>query len=387
MSEITSLIGNAEAFPILKNWDFFNHAGVAPIPRVGADAFRQFAAQAEGGAYLASGWYTDTEKLRESSAKLLNCHRDEIALIKNTSEGISIVASGLDWQWGDRIVTSAVEYPANIYPWMEVARSRGAKLVMVPEEDGPEGCREIPLEKILQAASQPHTRLVALSHVEFASGQRHDLQRIGEFCAERKIMLCVDGIQSLGILPIDVKAMHIDYLSADGHKWLLGPEGAGIFYCRRELIERTRPLMVGWMNVVNAQNYGQYDYTLRQDAGRFECGSHNVPGFLALKASMELLQACGTEQIAERIKSLTSWLIMGLKEKGYRIISPRAGGQWSGIVSFTSSKHNHERLFMELRKENRIELAVREQRMRCSPHFYNTKEQIERLLDRLPTNL
>jgi selenocysteine lyase/cysteine desulfurase len=208
--------------------------------------------------------------------------------------------------------------------------------------------------------------------------------RIGEFCAERKIRLCVDAIQSLGVIPIDVKAMNIDYLSADGHKWLLGPEGAGIFYCRRELLEFTRPLVIGWMNVVDARNFGNYDYTLRADAGRFESGSYNVPGLLALRASLNLLQGAGIEQVGQRIKTLTDILIEGLRAKGYRIVSPRDQSQWSGIVAFTSAKFAHDKIFSELRKEHRIELAVREHRLRCSPHFYNTEEQIQKLLTRLP---
>jgi selenocysteine lyase/cysteine desulfurase len=384
MSVLTNLIGDSVQFPILDKWDFFNHAGVSPLPKVGADAMRAFAAQAESAAYLTGGWQKNIEKLREDSAKLLSCHRDEIAFIKNTSEGISIVAGGIDWQWGDRIVTTNVEYPANIYPWMEVARARGAKLVMVEEEDGPDGSRQVPIEKILEAASEPRTRLVALSHVEFASGQRHDLQRIGQFCSEHKILFCVDAIQSLGVIPLDVRAMRIDYLSADGHKWLLGPEGAGIFFCRRELLAHTRPLMIGWMNVVDAQNFGNYEYTLRHDGGRFECGSYNVPGLLALKASLELLQAADVAEISRRIKGLGDLLIKGLRKKGYRVISPRVEEQWSGIVSFVSPTHNHEKIFQELRKDHKIEIAVREHRLRCSAHFYNTEAQIGRLLEALP---
>jgi cysteine desulfurase/selenocysteine lyase len=384
MNAITDYIGNAAIFPILGQWAFFNHAGVSPLPKMAGDAMRAFASQAESAGYLAAGWYQDIERLRQECAVLLNCHRDEIAFAKNTSEGISIVANGIDWQWGDRIVTTNVEYPANIYPWMEVARGRGTKLIMVEEEDGPDGCRYVPVEKILKAASEPRTRLITLSHVEFASGQRHDLARVGQFCAERKILFCVDAIQSLGILPVDVRAMHIDFLSADGHKWLLGPEGAGIFFCRRELIEHTRPLTVGWMNVVDAQNFGVYDYTLRPDAARFECGSHNVPGLLALKASLQLLQSVGIAQIGQRIKSLCDLLIDGLRAKGYRIVSPRTGEQWSGIVSFVSPTLSHEKIFQNLRKDHRIEIALRERRLRCSPHFYNTEAQIQQLIHALP---
>jgi selenocysteine lyase/cysteine desulfurase len=381
---MTELVGNVEAFPILRHVDFFNHAGVSPLPHAGAEALRLYSRQAESAAYLGSNWHQDIEKLRQSAAALLNAHRDEIAFVKNTSEGISIVANGLDWQFGDKIITTAVEYPANIYPWMETVRHRGVKLVMVPEEDAEGGSRLIPLEKILEAASDPRTRLISLSHVEFASGQRHDLLRIGEFCAQRKIRFCVDGIQSLGIIPVDVKSMQIDYLSADGHKWLLGPEGAGIFYCRRELLEHTRPLMIGWMNVVNAQNYGDYDYTLRADAGRFECGSYNVPGLLAFKASLELLQSAGIDPIGQRLKLLTDILIAGLKKKGYQVISPRESQQWSGIVSFASPVHSHDQIFTDLRRNHKIEIAVREGRLRCSPHFYNTESQIDKLVDALP---
>jgi cysteine desulfurase/selenocysteine lyase len=384
MSDLVSYIGNVEAFPVLRQWNFFNHAGVAPLPKVAADALRKFAAEAEAGAYLHTSWYADIEKLRASAAALINAGTDEVAFVKNTSEGISIVANGIDWQWGDRIVTTEVEYPANIYPWMEVARTRGAKLVMVKEEKDELGRSYVPIDKILEAAADPKTKLVTLSHVEFASGQRHNLARIGAFCHEHKKLLCVDGIQTLGVFPVDVKAMHIDFLSADGHKWLLGPEGAGVFYCRRELIERTRPLMVGWMNVVNAQNYGNYDYTLRADAGRFECGSHNVAGLLSLKASLEMLKSLGTMHISDRLKVLTDRLITGLDARGYKIVSPRGFGEWSGIVSFTSPVHKHDQIVRTLRKDFKTEIALREGRMRCSPHFYNTEEQMDRLVAALP---
>lgn len=384
MFDLADYVGNADEFPVLRKWSFFNHAGVCPIPRVAAESLRKFADEASGGAYLGAGWYADLDKLRSLAAKVINADREEIALVKNTSEGISIVANGLDWQWGDRIVTTAVEYPANVYPWMEVVRNRGAKLVMVPEEQAPDGSRVVPLEKILEEAADPRTRIVSLSHVEFASGQRHDLAKIGAFCRANKKLFNVDAIQSIGAVPVDVKGMHIDYLSADGHKWMLGPEGAGIFYCRRELIERTRPLMVGAMNVVNALEYGSYDYTLRPDAGRFECGSTSLASFLSLKASLALIDAIGIEPIASRIKLLTDRLIFGLARKGYGIVSPRGGERWSGIVSFFSMRHKHEDVFRKLRREHQTEIALREGRLRASPHFYNTEDQLDRLIELLP---
>jgi cysteine desulfurase / selenocysteine lyase len=384
VGELRNLVGNKELFPVLREWDFFNHAGVCPLPKVAGDAFRTYAAQAEAGAYLGTHWYGDIEKLRVASAQMINAHRDEIAFVKNTSEGISIVANGLDWQWGDRIITTNVEYPANVYPWMEVVRTRGAKLVMVEEETDANGARHVPVEKILKEADHPQTKIVTLSHVEYASGQRHDLSKIGAFCRENGKLFCVDAIQTLGVLPVDVQAMNIDYLSADGHKWLLGPEGAGVFYCRRELIERTRPVMVGWMNVIDAQNYGDYNYTLRSDAQRFECGSYNVPGLLSLRASLEMFKGLGAGATSQRVRELTDRLIEKLKVKGYQVLSPRDKWQWSGILSFASPTHHHEQIVLDLRKKQRTEIALREGRLRASPHFYNTEEQIDRLAERLP---
>ena len=377
-------VGNADEFPILREWDFFNHAGVCPLPRRAGEALRRFAEVYETRAYVDSGFYRELESLRASAGRLMNAGADEIAFVKNTSEGIATVAGGIDWRAGDRIVTTAVEYPANMYPWMDVAKRFGVELVAVPERTTVDGSGRVALDELLAAADHPRTRLLALSHVEYASGQRHDLAAIGRFCRERGILFAIDGIQSLGVLPVDVRAMNVDYLSADGHKWLLGPEGAGVFYCRRELLAATRPLIVGWMNVVNDQEYGNYDFTLKADARRFECGTHNVPGLLALKASVELLLAVGAENVAARLKALTDRLIAGLRGKGYGVVSPRGGEEWSGIVSFTSPRHDHSQVCRTLRKEHRTEIAVREGRLRVSAHFYNTEEQIDRLVENLP---
>ena len=384
MADIHEYIGNAEAFPILRKWDFFNHAGVSPLPRVVGDALRTYAEQAERDTYLIGTWYKDIEALRVLCAGMLNCHRDEIAFVKNTGEGLSIVAHGLDLGPGDRIVTTGVEYPANIYPWMEQARCRGCELVMVGEETAADGTRQVPLEKVLDAAAHPKTKLVTLSHVEFASGQRHDIATIGRHCREHGKLFCVDAIQSMGVLPVDVQSMHIDFLSADGHKWLLGPEGAGVFYCRRELIVSMPPLTVGWMSVINDQDYGNYDYTLKPDAGRFECGTYNVPGLLALGAAMKLLSELGVETVGQRLRRLTEHLIDRLTSTGYQVVSPREGGQWSGIISFVTDRHDQKQIVTTLRKEHRVEIALREGRLRCSPHFYNTEAQLERLVELLP---
>jgi selenocysteine lyase/cysteine desulfurase len=269
---------------------------------------------------------------------------------------------------------------------MDVANRFGVELVTVPEVAHDDGTRSVPIETLLAAADHWRTRLVALSHVEYASGQRHDLATLGRFCRDRQILFCVDAIQSMGVLPIDVRAMNIDFLSADGHKWLLGPEGAGVFFCRRELLPTLRPLSVGWMNVVNDQDYGNYDLTLKPDARRFECGTHNIPGLLALKASLELLLELGVDAVASRLKSLTDRATAGLRLKGYQVISPRDAEAWSGIVSFISPQHDHKTLWRDLRMTHNTELALREGRLRISAHLYNTEDQIDRLLAHLPSH-
>ena len=247
-----------------------------------------------------------------------------------------------------------------------------------------DGARIIDLNELLWAADHPRTRMVTLSHVEFGSGFRNDLATIGRFCRGRDILFCVDAIQSLGVLPLDARAMNIDFLSADGHKWLLGPEGAGIFFCRRELIEQTHPPLIGWMNVVGALDFDHIDFRLRADAARFECGSWNVPGFLGLKASIELLQEVGLATVTERVKLLTDQLVQGLRGKGYAVASARDGESWSGIVSAAPPDGDPAAIATALRRQ-RVEIAVRAGRLRFSPHFYNTEQQVERLLSLLPS--
>lgn len=383
MTDAANLIGNPDAFPVLKEWAFFNHAGVSPLPRVSADQIKRYANQSQTGAYLGGGnWYADLEVLRKLCAKLINAVPEEIAFVKNTSEGISIVANGIEWQWGDIIVTTGVEYPTNIYPWMEICRSRGTRLEMVSEETMPDGTRMVPTEKILSAATHPKCKLVALSAVEYASGQKHELERIGDFCRQRGILFCVDAIQALGVSPVDVQRMKIDFLSADSHKWMLGPEGAGFFYCRKELIERIRPLMVGWLNVIDPHNHGDYNYTLKSDAGRFECGTYNVPGLLGMLGSLTLIDHVGVDVIQARVADLIERLEKGVRNKGYEVVTPK---NRAGIFSFKAHGHAHEMIIRKCR-ESRVEIVKREGRLRASPHFYNTSEQIDRLIDLLPSH-
>ncbi|HTV47274.1 MAG TPA: aminotransferase class V-fold PLP-dependent enzyme [Phycisphaerae bacterium] len=366
----------ASEFPIVRKWTFLNHAAVAPISASAARAIEQFAREARDDAYLTGQWYRRADAVRQLAAQLINAEPEEIAFVKNTSEGLAFVANGLQWKRGQRIISTAVEYPSNVYPWMDLAQRFGVEHVMLPEQNG-----RIDTQAVLNAINDS-TRMVALSHVEFGSGFRFDLSTIGVECRRRGVLLCVDAIQSCGVMPVDVKAMNIDFLSADGHKWLLGPEGAGIFYCRKDLIAGVRP-EVGWMNVINSKNYGDYNFTLRPDAKRFECGSYNIPGILGLGASLEVILKIGIDAISRRVLALTDRLIAGLTQKGYKIVSSRRPGETSGIVSFTAMHQEYSKIVSALDAQ-KIIIAQRVGRLRVSPHFYNTLEDIDRLLAALP---
>jgi selenocysteine lyase/cysteine desulfurase len=338
---------------------------------------RHYITQAEQQTYLGSRWYRRVNEIRGAAAQLIGAQAREVAFVKNTSEGICYVASGINWVRGDNVITTSAEFPSNMYPWMAL-RDRGVELRVVEEESG-----RVPAERIIEMIDGD-TRLVSVSAVQYASGYRVDLKQLGAACQQQGVLLCVDAIQSLGVHPIDVKEMKIDFLSSDGHKWLCGPEGAGIFYCRRELLSHLTPSEPGWMCMINADDYSNYQFEFRDDAGRFEPGSYNVVGIHGLGAAIELIHRIGTPAIEARVMALTDRLVAGLEERGVRVASSRRPGEGSGIVSFEIENKSAEAAAMELESERRIIVAARDGRLRVSPHVYNTEEEIDSLLAALP---
>lgn len=364
-------------FAITKHYSFMDHAAVGPISGRAADAMRKFIDQAEHHANVGNELWLISKKVRQAAAKLINADAEEVTFIKNTSEGVCYVANGLHYSYGDNIVTAGCEFPANVFPWINL-QSQGVRVKMVPEDGG-----RVPVERVIEAIDS-RTRVVAISAVQFASGYRIDLAALGRACQEKGVFLAVDAIQALGVVPIDVRAMNIDFLSADGHKWLLGPEGAGIFYCRRELLRHLRPVEVGWLNMKNPRQYTRYEFELRDDARRFDSGSYNLTGIAGLGGSLDMILELGVDAIWARVKQLTDRLVGGLREKGYRVVSSRAPGEESGIVAFVSDMHDHEKIAQHLKAEYRTIISVREGRLRASPHFYNTQDEIEQLVRHLP---
>ncbi|MBI5420460.1 MAG: aminotransferase class V-fold PLP-dependent enzyme [Deltaproteobacteria bacterium] len=361
-------------FPVTKRLIYLNHAGVSPIPSRAAEAGAQLLYLfRDEGAYQLRKWLEISEEARGRFARMIGASLDEVAFVKNTSEGLSFIAAGFPWREGDNLVTSNVEFPANVYPWMRL-RSRNVEARLVAAREG-----RVRKEDLF-AACDGKTRMIALSSVEFANGYRNDLPGIGEFCQKKGIFFCVDAIQSLGVLPMDVKSYGIDSLSADGHKWLLSPEGVGGFYISKDVMEMVEPVELGWHSIRNRFDFENYDFTLSPDARRFEPGSFNTVGLAAFNASLDLLLSVGVDRIWERVRRLTEGVIEAALQAGYEVLSPRHPEDRSGIVTFRVPGADPQALWKELLAGN-VVCSPRAGGIRVSPHFYNTPGEIARFFE------
>jgi cysteine desulfurase/selenocysteine lyase len=361
-------------FPVTRRWAFFDHAAVAPLPAPAVAALRDYADDlAANGIAVVGRWIDRVKEVRGLAARLLNADTAEVAFIKNTSEGVGLVAEGFPWLTGDNVVIAAEEYPANQYPWMNQAH-RGVELRSVPSRGN-----RIMTDDI-RAAIDSRTRIVSLSFVEFASGFRNDLDAIGNLCRERGVYFFVDAIQGLGVLPLDVRTSPIDFLAADSHKWLLGPEGIGVFWIRRDLLDLLHPIGVGWNSVVDCYNFSKIDFRLRPTAERWEGGAPNVAGVHAMGASLEMLLNIGVPALDERIRMLTDYLCDCSASARLEIFSSRAAGEKSGIVSLLAPGRDPAALKRRCRQAGVI-VNDRAGRLRLSPHAYNTTEEIDRFFE------
>ena len=368
-------------FPVTQNLIYFNHAAVGPLPLSSskkAEAFLQDATNNGCLNYL--DWIKDEDKVRSMAATLVGGSADEIAFVKNTSTGISMVAQGLKWERGDNVIIPESEFPANAYPWFNL-KDKGVEVRLVKERDG----RLLP--ENFEALMDERTRLLSVSWVEFASGFMNNISALGDICHKRGILFCVDAIQGLGVFEMDVEKHHIDFLAADGHKWLLAPEGLGILYVSARVIDNLHPSFVGWHSVEDASNYLPYHFDkIRKDAKKFEEGSPNLLGTFALGASLELLLHVGIKNICERVLKLTDLLAEGLTKRGYQVLSPRGDGEKSGILIFSSGDEEKNQVLFDFLNRGKVFCALRGRGVRLSPHFYNTEEEVERffqILDHL----
>ncbi|MCF7202729.1 aminotransferase class V-fold PLP-dependent enzyme [Pseudomonas oligotrophica] len=363
-----------DEFPQAAGLRYLNHAAVAPWPRRASEAVSRFAEQnAVLGARDYPQWLKIETRLRERLARLLNAPTSaDVALVKNTSEALSFVAFGLDWQPGDRIVISDEEFPSNRVVW-EALAPQGVEVSQVSLKGrDPEGD--------LLAACGPRTRLLAISAVQYASGLRLDLERLGLGCEQRGVLLCVDAIQQLGALPFDVQQSRCAFAMADGHKWMLGPEGLGVFYCRSDLRPQLRLHEYGWHMLEHAGDYERSDWQPARSARRFECGSPNLLGAVALEASLSLLEEVGLVRVASELALRMDWLQDGLRQiAGVELLSATAPERRAGILTFRLDGIANDALFERLKAEQ-VVCALRGGGIRFSPHFYTTPAVIEETL-------
>jgi cysteine desulfurase / selenocysteine lyase len=366
--------------PIASQVAYFDHAAVAPLPAVARKAIENWLAEAtEEGDIAWQRWARRIEEVRATAARLINAEAAEIALVPNTTYGINLVAEGFPWRAGDNLVTLANEFPSNQYPWMNQA-SRGVEIRRVEVEGG-----IVDLDR-LAAACDERTRIVSVSWVGYATGWRIDVPAVAEICRRHGALFFLDAIQGLGVFPLDVRTAGVDFLAADGHKWLLGPEGAGIFFARREHLPLLRPLMVGWNSVRQGSDYAKIELNIRDEAARYEGGSQNMIGFTGLGASLGLLTDLGvgptSSPVADEVLAITGYAVQRLQEIGATLLAPRTDQHRSGIVTFNLPGHdaNNVRRMLE---EARIIVRCRAGGVRISPHGYATRDEVDQMIAEL----
>ncbi len=361
-----------EDFPVTRELVYLNHASVAPLCKPAAEAMKALAEEVQRfGSHYYSRWVQVYEALRVAAASLIGAGKQEIAIIKNTSEGLATVANGIDWKPGDKVVGFQEEFPANYFPWKRLERL-GVQVEWLPAT--------APLDRIDEACRG--ARLLAISFVQYLSGYRTDLDAIGEICHRRGCLFVVDAIQGLGALRLNVHGSRIHALAADGHKWLLGPEGCGILYVREDIQDLVEPQEIGWTNFAS-RDYGNRDMTLRRDAGRYECGTLNTIGCFGLKAAIEYLLAIGVERIAPAVLAAAGRIAEGAATKGYELLGTRTPETTSGIVSFRKPGLDSRFVVSRLREAG-VETANRLGWVRTSPHFYISPDDVDRAIAALP---
>jgi selenocysteine lyase/cysteine desulfurase len=369
-------------FPVVGRVIYLAHAAVGPLPARASAAIAAYAERASETGQFEHLHKPSEDKARSLAASLLGASVDEIAFVPSTSAGLSMVAAGLPWKDGDSVVIAEGDFPANVYPWLGLER-RGVRVKQIPKTTG----GLITKSDVLSALDE-RTRLVSLSSVHFSTGAAIDVDAIGSLLQQRGVLFCVDAIQSLGALPTPVR--HVDFLAADAHKWLLGPQGIGILFVRRERMPDLYPALLGWKSVRADRDYGRAELDLKDDARRYEPGNLNAIGLVGLAEALSILQTVGVGRIAERLGYLRSKLVRGLLDRGFSVLN--AGGSEidarpTGITSFLDPREDmaalHKRLLaagiiVSLRADPMGRPAIR-----AAPHFYSTEGEIQALLDAL----
>ncbi len=367
-------------FPITNRAIYVNHAAVSPLPIPAVEAIEsQLRDVRDNGSVNFRSWIAVKDQARVRLAELLGARPEQVAFMRNTSDSLSTVANGLNWQPDENVVTFRKEFPANIYPWLRLREAFGVEVRMCEERDGRVDMDE--LENLVDS----HTRVIAISHVQYASGFRSDLERLGRLARKRDALLVVDIIQSLGVIPLNVEAELVDVAAGASHKWLLGPEGVGYLYLSDRARERIQPTLVGWISVADPEDYNNFEQPWNGGTLAWETGTGPAALMHGLNASLELLQNTGTERIAAYLEQLTDYLCESLKAKNYRIVSTRGTREKSQIVCIQHPGGLSAMQLYQQLKSQQIVSAPRGDRLRIAPHFYNTFEEIDEIVSALPT--
>ena len=355
-------------FPVTKNYVFLNHAAVSPaslrVTEAVAEFYNECATQASKGYF---NWLAKIDETRNKAAALINAKPEETAFVGNTSGGISIIAEGFKWKSKDAVLVPVSDFPANVYPWMHLARL-GVDVRFVQRRNRRFGLKEI------EHALVPGTKMLAVSSVDYASGFAADLKELGNFCRKKGLLFCVDAIQSLGVIPIDVKECGIHFLASGGHKWLIGPMGIGILYVGKEVNELINVSRVGWKSVVNEEDF-EINFILKQNALRFEPGTMNLSGIYGLGAALDLLHEIGISNINKKVLAINSMFMEKLLKRNLEITSPLDENERSGILTFIPGGDPSS--CYKFLAERNIMVSLRRGRIRIAPHFYNNKADVD----------
>ena len=366
-----------DQFPVTRNFIYFNHAAIAPISLIVKEQINECTEKYCTNGIVCNSEYLDiADRARLLAAQLINAKFSEIAFIKNTTQGIQIAANGIRWQSGDNILIPVNEFPANVFPWLNLAK-KGVEVRFIPTKDGRFTAGEI--AKYIDK----RTRALSVSAVSFTNGFRCNLTEIGQLCKDMGIFFNVDAIQALGAVDIDVRQSKIDLLSADAHKWLLGPQGIGIVFISESMLENLDVSNLGYKSMNEESDYLNYNIRLKSNASRFEEGTLNIFGIVGLKASLEMLLSIGIPMIESRLLELTNLLVQSLTEQSYIIRSFMNDNERSGILSFHHKKYSTDTIYQHLLKAG-VVCARRDGAVRLSPHFYNNYEDIDLCVKALP---
>jgi cysteine desulfurase / selenocysteine lyase len=366
-------------FPVTKRAIYFNHAAVSAPPQPTIDAIQfQLNDVSQNGSVNFREWLGVKESARRLIADLLKAQPEQVAFVRNTSDGLSTVGNGIDWRAGDNLVTFQNEFPSNLYPWLRLRDALGVEVRLCKGNDG-----RIDLDELISLIDA-RTRIVAISQVQYASGFRADLETLGRAARAHDALLVVDVIQGLGVIPIDVEAELVDVAAAAGHKWLLTPEGVGILYLSPRARERIQPTLVGWTSVPNPDDYGNYERGWNRGTLAWETGTAPMSLFYGLEASLKLLTEVGIVKIQKHLEMLTDHLCERLRDSCYAVLSSRRPTEKSQIVSI-QHRGSFTAMDLYLHLKNRdIITAPRGTGLRISPHFYNTIEEVDALVAALP---